>query len=91
MNRWERLLQKYPEIPRSIVLKEDVLRAGIRYTSLLSEVGQWALPPTYFIFKFDHEDLHTPEQTGKDWTYAPCEACFPDGITVTGLYTPTTA
>lgn len=39
MNRLERLFQKYPEIPRNIVLKEDVLRAGIRYTPLLSEVG----------------------------------------------------
>ena len=38
------LLEKFPDVPRTIIIKLDVLNWGIRYTSILNWVGRWTIP-----------------------------------------------
>jgi len=42
--RVEELQSKFPQVPRSIILKNDVLREGTRYTEDLREAGEYACP-----------------------------------------------
>src|SRR3972149_4854732 len=55
------LQQQFSAIPRSIVLKADVLTEGVRYTPALTTIGKWALPQIHFIFEWDHDDVHRQE------------------------------
>ena len=47
------LCQRFPDIPRSIVVKSDVLRNGTRFTPLLHELGQQSFPH-FLIWNPDH-------------------------------------
>ena len=38
------LFEKFPEVPRTIILKLDVLNWGIRYTPVLNWIGRWTIP-----------------------------------------------
>ena len=42
LERIEELSEKFPQVPRSIILKNDVLREGTRYTDDLREAGAYA-------------------------------------------------
>jgi hypothetical protein len=44
MDRLEELSQKFPDVPRSIIIKTDVLREGIQFNDAILEIGRWALP-----------------------------------------------
>jgi len=79
MNHLEELLNKVPDIPRSIVLKADLLRKGIKHTPILKEIGTWSRPQTHGVFELDHEDLHTKDDATEGWVTIPCECAFPDG------------
>src|SRR3989337_1548132 len=82
MNRLEEWLNKFPEIPRSIVIKVDLIKSGIRYTPILQEIGQWSLPQTHSCYEFDHEDLHTKEDVTEGWINIPFECQFSDDTTM---------
>ncbi len=49
----DELCQRFPDIPRSIITKSDVLRNGTRFTPLLHEVGQQSFPH-FLIWNPDH-------------------------------------
>ncbi len=38
------LFEQFPEVPRTIILKCDVLNCGIKYTPVLNWIGKWTLP-----------------------------------------------
>lgn len=38
------LFEKFPDIPRTIIIKMDVLNGGIRYTPIINWIGKWSLP-----------------------------------------------
>ena len=40
----EELEKKFPEVPKSIIYKADVLVRGVNRSPALEEVGRWALP-----------------------------------------------
>jgi len=40
----DELCQRFPDIPRSIVIKADVLRNGTRFTPVIHELGQQSFP-----------------------------------------------
>jgi hypothetical protein len=80
--RLEELREQFREIPRSIVLKADVLREGVRYTPELSRIGKWALPQIHFIFEWDHDELHRKEDVVDGWITIPQTFCLPDGTNV---------
>lgn len=35
------LFEKYPEVPRSIILKCDLLNVGVKFTPVLTWIGKW--------------------------------------------------
>jgi hypothetical protein len=49
----DELCRRFPDIPRSIVVKSDVLRIGTRFTPLLHELGQKSFPH-FLIWNPDH-------------------------------------
>jgi hypothetical protein len=52
------LVARFPHIPPEAVLKEDLLRSGIRFdTSALTDDEGEIKPKSYFIFSFDHKTL----------------------------------
>lgn len=51
----ERLCGSHPDIPRSIVLKTDLLTRGVNYTDDLKAVGPDGLSDTVRGFKFHHD------------------------------------
>src|SRR3989304_1096446 len=67
------LCERYPAIPRSIVLKTDLLTRGINYTDDLKVVGPDGLSDTVRGFKF-HHDIVADEEGGSPaqlpWSFA---------------------
>jgi hypothetical protein len=55
----ESQMERFPDLPREAVLKEDLLRTGIAFAgSALSENLEGAVKPkSYFIFSFDQQPL----------------------------------
>lgn len=79
MGRLEELSKKFPEIPRSIIIKSDVLREGIKFTPILNKIGRWALPQSHAVYEFDHEDHHTAEESSEGWSFIPYSFELGDG------------
>jgi len=78
----DELCQRFPDIPRSIVIKADVLRNGTRFTPLLHELGQQSFPH-FLIWNPDHvwnPDLKDIER-GQIIT-VPWKFDLPDGTPV---------
>jgi hypothetical protein len=55
----EGLIARFPHIAREAVLKEDLLRGGIRFhpSALTDNEAGEVKPKSYFIFSFDHKTL----------------------------------
>ena len=81
MKRLEELLDKFPEIPRSAVIKADLIGKGIKYTPILKEIGKWSLPQNHSVYEFDHEELHTKDDATEGWIQIPFECQFSNGTT----------
>ncbi|MBI2303241.1 MAG: hypothetical protein HYU86_00645 [Chloroflexi bacterium] len=83
MNRLEQLQRKFPHIPRSIILKTDVTRLGIRHSPALSQAGAWASPQTLIIFDRDHEEPAPRKSlTTEGWVSLPQEMHLQDSSLV---------
>ncbi len=52
--RLQQLMEAFPATAPRTVLKTDVLREGLRYTPVLREVAEWAVPETLYVFEYDH-------------------------------------
>jgi len=78
----DELCQRFPDIPRSIVIKSDVLRNGTRFTPLLHELGQQSFPH-FLIWNPDHiwnpdlKDVETGQIIATPWKFD-----LPDGTPV---------
>ncbi|HEU0337340.1 MAG TPA: radical SAM protein [Gaiellaceae bacterium] len=55
----ESLLERFPQVPREAVFKEDLLRTGIAFdpSALSDNLDGEVKPKSYFIFSFDQEPL----------------------------------
>src|SRR5215207_873929 len=55
----EGLMARFPHVPREAVLKEDLLRTGIRFdeSALTDNLDGEVKPKSYFIFSFDQKPL----------------------------------
>ncbi|MFQ5903801.1 MAG: hypothetical protein ACE5JO_08930 [Candidatus Binatia bacterium] len=73
MDRLQELMERFPRTPRSIVLKADVLREGLRDTPDLRRIGQWALSSASIVF-------NTPEEGDGDGTPAGDGPRLPDRL-----------
>ncbi|MBI3091001.1 MAG: radical SAM protein [Candidatus Tectomicrobia bacterium] len=53
----EQCFERYPDVPREVIVKEDVLRMGVRFSpSALAQTDQ-TRPRTYYIFSYDRTRL----------------------------------
>jgi hypothetical protein len=68
------LCRRFPDIPRSIVIKSDVLRSGTRFTPLIHELGQQSFPH-FLIWNPGHawnpslKDIEAGEMIATPWKY----------------------
>jgi hypothetical protein len=55
----EALMERFPQVPREAVLKEDLLRSGIAFdaSALTDNLDGEVKPKSYFIFSFDQKPL----------------------------------
>ncbi len=55
----ESLIERFPQLPREAVLKEDLLRSGIAFdtSALTDNLDGEVKPKSYFIFSFDQKPL----------------------------------
>jgi len=65
----ERLCEKYPQIPRTIVLKTDLLNRGINYTKDLQRVTEDGLPDTVRGFKCHHVVSDDIDLASLPWSF----------------------
>lgn len=87
-HRLQDLMDQFPEVPRSIVLKTDVLREGIRFTPEILEIGKWALPEflawdpdVYKQYKNLSDDL-----IREGWASLPMAFHFTNGVNTKIVY-----
>ncbi|MBI4516877.1 MAG: hypothetical protein HY699_13790 [Deltaproteobacteria bacterium] len=88
MSRIDDLCRQFPEIPRSIVIKTDVLREAVRFTPLALDIGKWAIPEFLPWDREVHKDYTAIEDAlvGQDWAWLPHSMSFPEGITAKVIY-----
>ncbi len=79
----ERLFDKFPDMPKEAVVKQDLLRQGIGFAEDALRIASGYKPKDYFIFSFDlvplramqeHEAWRSPEEirmTGGRWNLRP--------------------
>lgn len=80
------LLDQFPEIPRTLVVKNDAIREGIRPTPTTRKIGKWALPDAHDYFEYDKEDTHTPEETAEGYTLTPIVLHFNDQVCLRPMF-----
>lgn len=62
----ETLIARYPHLPPEAILKEDLLRSGLRFDRSAVRDEAAHKPKSYFIFSFDHATLaEMPEETAR--------------------------
>ncbi|MCL5951562.1 MAG: radical SAM protein [Chloroflexi bacterium] len=52
----ELYFRKYPEVPPEAIIKEDILRLGVKFTPAALARAQGFKLKTYFLFTYDHAD-----------------------------------
>ena len=59
----ESLIARFPHVPREAIVKEDLLRSGVRFDRSAARDEATQKPKSYFIFSFDHATLaEMPEE-----------------------------
>lgn len=88
MKRVEELCEKFPEVPRPIVIKMDLLREGVKFTPLAMEIGKWAIPEFLPWDREIHKDYKAieGELVSEDWAWLPHSMTFREGITAKVVY-----
>ncbi len=71
-----RLNSEIPDIPLEAVIKQDVLRLGVRFSKDSLCVASGYKPKDYFIFSFDLVTLEDLKQEGEYLLHAPEEVRF---------------
>lgn len=72
----DRLNREIPDIPLEAVIKQDVLRLGVRFSKDSLCVASGYKPKDYFIFSFDLATLEDLKQEGEHLLRAPEEVRF---------------
>lgn len=78
------LFEKFPDIPRTIIIKNDVLNWGINYTPVLNEIGKRTLPHgtmgySTFPEEFEREDQVSRSKEEGGLIDVPAFLMFRDG------------
>ncbi len=73
----ESYFDKYPDVPREVILKEDLLRLGMHFSEDALEAAKGCRPKSYFLFSWDRMSRDEME---KDESYRiPDDIFFYDG------------
>jgi len=64
---------KYPEVPREVILKEDMLRLGIQFSEEALEMAKGCRPKSYYLFSWDRMSRDEME---KDESYRTPDDLF---------------
>ena len=64
---------KYPEVPREVILKEDMLRLGIQFSEEALEMARGCRPKSYYLFSWDRMSRDEME---KDESYRTPDDLF---------------
>jgi hypothetical protein len=89
MKRVDELQDKFPEVPRAVIIKADILREGIRFNPLALEIGKWAVPEFLPWDRDVHKDYKAIENElmNEDWAWLPHSMTFKEeGITAKVIY-----
>jgi len=62
----ESLQKQFSEIHPSIILKADVLRDGIKPTSIFEDIAQWAATDPHWLFEWSHDDIYHEQNVRPD-------------------------
>lgn len=57
----ESFFKKYPDVPKEVIVKEDILRHGVRFSKAALERAQEGRSRSYFIFSYDRTPLEEME------------------------------
>ena len=60
-NEVEHYFRLFPDIPREAILKEDILRLGVRFTEAALQHGKSGRPRSYYIFSYDRTPIDKME------------------------------
>jgi hypothetical protein len=66
LQRVERLIAEYPDLPHEAIFKEDILRTGLAFSPEALALAAGHKPKAYFIFSFDMLPL-SEMQGGEGW------------------------
>ncbi len=58
----ESFFDTYPDVPKEVVVKEDVLRHGVKFSKAAMEKASQGRARSYYIFSYDRTDLSEMEQ-----------------------------
>ena len=61
--------EKYPDVPKEVVLKEDILRLGLRFTEAALEAAKGCREKDYFQFSWDRVTAEGMEK--QEYSRAP--------------------
>jgi hypothetical protein len=62
----EAYFERYPEVPMEVIVKEDILRLGLRFTEAALEAARGCRPKSYYLFSFDrvtHDQMEREESS----------------------------
>ncbi len=62
----ETYFDKYPDVPLEVILKEDILRLGLRFSETAMEAAEGCRPKSYYLFSFDrisHDEMEKEESS----------------------------
>jgi hypothetical protein len=73
----EKYFDKYPDVPKEVIVKEDVLRLGVYFTDAALEESSKYTTKSYYLFSYDQTDV--ADMKRKEFLKAPEEFKFKDG------------
>jgi hypothetical protein len=74
---FEKYFEKYPDVPKEVIIKEDIMRLGVTFTENALKLSEKSATKTYYIFSYDKMDVD--EMKKEEHIRAPEEYKFKGG------------
>ncbi|MBI2855032.1 MAG: hypothetical protein HYX87_08980, partial [Chloroflexi bacterium] len=84
--RIQQLMEEFPEIDRTLIVKADVLREGIKPNADSRMIGRWSLPNTKWYFSYDKEDIYGPDDATEGYVYSPGISQLSNGLNLLPMF-----
>lgn len=73
----EKYFERYPDVPKEVIIKEDILRLGIHFTDAALEESAEFTTKSYYLFSYDQTDVDDMKR--QEFLKAPEEFKFKGG------------